>query len=194
MRIEDFEPIPCTYARGPSYLLTDAERAYFDEVCRRRSTEIVGYYRSHTRDGLALHPEDIQLLDRHFSQPAQVALLVKPFATKPGVAGFFVKEQGRVPRCDAAGIPVPPLGDDWGRAAPACAHAGTETGREPKREQAPSEPREESVATSPATEPSPVLPHLFRWSLTSLPRKPPSTGRPGRSRGPGCGWWRASSS
>jgi len=93
IRIDDFEPVPCTYARGPSYLLTDAERASFDEACQRRGSEAVGYYRSHTRDGLALQPEDLQLLARHF----QLALLVRPFATKPSVAGFFVKENGVFP-------------------------------------------------------------------------------------------------
>lgn len=93
IRIEDFEPVPCTYARGPSYLLTDAERASFEEVCDRRGTEAVGYYRSHTRDGLALQPEDLQLMERHF----RLALLVRPFATKPSVAGFFVKANGVFP-------------------------------------------------------------------------------------------------
>ncbi len=97
IRIEDFEAIPCTYSRGPSYLLTDAERALFEEVCQRRSAEIVGYYRSHTRDGLALQPEDLQLLEQLFPSASQVALLVKPFATKPGVAGFFVRENGAFP-------------------------------------------------------------------------------------------------
>jgi hypothetical protein len=53
VQIDDFEPIPCSYSRGPSYLLTQSEKATFDDVCRRRSKEIVGYYRSHTRDGLA---------------------------------------------------------------------------------------------------------------------------------------------
>ena len=33
VRIDDFEAVPCTYARGPSYLLTDAERMDFEEVC-----------------------------------------------------------------------------------------------------------------------------------------------------------------
>src|ERR1700704_1938577 len=47
IRIEDFEAIPCIYARGPSYLLTDPERALFDDVVQRRRNEIVGYYRSH---------------------------------------------------------------------------------------------------------------------------------------------------
>ena len=72
-------------------------------MCERRSprnaghTYAVGYYRSHTREGLALQPEDIELLDRHFPSPSQIALLVKPFATKPGVAGFFVRENGEFP-------------------------------------------------------------------------------------------------
>src|SRR6185312_1002535 len=59
--------------------------------------EIVGYYRSHTREGLALQAEDIQLLDQLFPSALQVALLVKPFATKPSVAGFFVRENGVFP-------------------------------------------------------------------------------------------------
>src|SRR5690242_5734875 len=49
VRIEDFEAVPCSYTRGPSYLLTEEERAQFDEVCQRLKP--VGYYRSHTRDG-----------------------------------------------------------------------------------------------------------------------------------------------
>jgi hypothetical protein len=103
VRIEDFEPVPCKYVRGPSYLLTEYERMLFDEVCERRSpanaghTYAVGYYRSHTRDGFTLEPEDIDLLDQHFRLPAQVALLVKPLATKPGVGGFFVRKNGVFP-------------------------------------------------------------------------------------------------
>jgi hypothetical protein len=103
VRVEDFEPIPCKYVRGPSYLLTEYERMLFDEVCERRSpqnagrTYAVGYYRSHTRDGLALDSEDIELLDKYFPAPSQVALLVKPFGTKPSVAGFFVRQNGVFP-------------------------------------------------------------------------------------------------
>ncbi len=103
VRIEDFEAVPCKYVRGPSYLLTEYERSLFDEVCERRSpqnaghTYAVGYYRSHTRDGLALQPEDIELLERDFPSPSQIALLVKPFGTKPSVAGFFVRESGKFP-------------------------------------------------------------------------------------------------
>ncbi len=103
IRIEDFEAVPCKYVRGPSYLLTEYERMLFDEVCERRSakngghTYALGYYRSHTRDGLSLGAEDIELLDKYFPEPAGIALLVKPFATKASVAGFFVRENGAFP-------------------------------------------------------------------------------------------------
>ncbi|HEY2845342.1 MAG TPA: hypothetical protein VGJ09_16885 [Bryobacteraceae bacterium] len=95
VRVEDFEPVPCTYVRGPSYLLTQNEREVFDQVCQRRSP--VGYYRSHTREGLALGQEDIDLLEHNFPLTAHVALLVKPVAGEPGTAGFFVRENGVFP-------------------------------------------------------------------------------------------------
>ena len=95
VRVEDFEPVPCSYVRGPSYLLTEEDRRIFDEICKRRSP--VGYYRSHTREGLALGPEDIDVLERNFPLTSQVALLVKPLADKPGEAGFFVRENAVFP-------------------------------------------------------------------------------------------------
>ena len=57
----------------------------------------MGYFRSHTRDGLALGTEDIELLDHFFAGPYTVALLVKPFATKVSQAGIFIRENGVFP-------------------------------------------------------------------------------------------------
>jgi len=81
VRIEDFEPVPCSYVRGPSYLLSEEDRKLFDEICQRRSP--VGYYRSHTREGLLLGPEDLDFLDKDLPLASNVALLVKPLADKP---------------------------------------------------------------------------------------------------------------
>jgi hypothetical protein len=100
VRIEDFEPVECGYTRGPSYLFSDEERETFEDACARwrpdasRPSYAVGYYRSHTRDGLSLAPEDVELMDRCFPGPSHVALLVKPFATKASPAGFFFRENG----------------------------------------------------------------------------------------------------
>lgn len=100
VRIEDFEPVPCGYTRGPSYLLAAEESETFQQAAGNwqpdaaRPVYAVGYYRSHTRDGLALAPEDIELMDHCLSGPSHIALLVKPYATKASTAGFFFREEG----------------------------------------------------------------------------------------------------
>lgn len=103
VRVEDYEPVECGYKRGPSYLFTSEDRASFEDACERwmpdpsRSAYAVGYFRSHTREGLSLAPEDLELLDRHFPAPEHVALVIKPFATKVSVGGFFAREGGAFP-------------------------------------------------------------------------------------------------
>ena len=100
VRIEDFQPVPCGYTRGPSYLLSFEERSAFEEAAQALSPQpgetsyAVGYFRSHTRDGLALAPEDTDLMDRCFPEASNVVLLVKPYATKASTAGFFFREDG----------------------------------------------------------------------------------------------------
>ncbi|HEY1754017.1 MAG TPA: hypothetical protein VGG72_01380 [Bryobacteraceae bacterium] len=110
VRIEDFEPLQCGYTRGPSYLLSEDETQAFDDTVERwrpddalrRSSPpgstpqryAVGFYRSHTRDGLTLAPEDLELMARNFPDPSHVVLLVKPFVTKASPAGFFFREGG----------------------------------------------------------------------------------------------------
>ncbi len=100
VKIEDFEPVECAYKRGPSYLFADEERATFEEAVRKwqpdesREAYAVGFYRSHTRDGMSLAEEDVQLMDECFPSPAHVALLIKPYGTKVSTAGFFFRENG----------------------------------------------------------------------------------------------------
>jgi hypothetical protein len=103
IRIQDFQPVECGYTRGPSYLFSGEEREKFEETCVNWRPDAsrpdsrgyaVGFYRSHTRDGLSLEPEDIELMNSCFPDPSEVALLVKPFATKASPAGFFFRENG----------------------------------------------------------------------------------------------------
>jgi hypothetical protein len=106
IHVQHFELVACMYARGPSYLLASEDRSAFEQACRRWSAEnneasgkkVVGYFRSHTREGLELSAEDIELLDRYFPDPHQVALLIRPFSAKPAQAAFFVREDGAFPR------------------------------------------------------------------------------------------------
>jgi hypothetical protein len=100
VRVEDFEPVACAYRRGPSYLFTEEDGDAFRDACERwhpddsRPAYAVGMFRSHTRDGLSLSTEDIQMLDEYFRSPSNIALLIKPFATKASPAGFFFRENG----------------------------------------------------------------------------------------------------
>ena len=100
VRIEDYEPVPCTYMNGPSYLLSERDLHEFADSYDRwrsgpdRRIYAVGYYRSHTRDGLNITPEDMSLIKKYLPPPKSVALLIKPFATKVSIAGFFFWEDG----------------------------------------------------------------------------------------------------
>jgi hypothetical protein len=111
VHVEDFEPVECGYTRGPSFLLNPAEQEDFADVCQHwqpdagRANYAVGFFRSHTRDGLALAPEDIEILDRYFPGPSHIALLVKPLITKASPAGFFFREDGVFP--DATPLEFP---------------------------------------------------------------------------------------
>jgi TonB family protein len=95
--VEDYEIIECDYSRGPLYRLSDADLGRFERVIEERSNagkmQVVGFFRSHTRKGLALDAEDLQFLAARFRNPHSMALLVRPFATKASVGGIFLREE-----------------------------------------------------------------------------------------------------
>lgn len=100
VRVEDFISVPCDYMRGPSYLLTEKDEARFRsavESAKQASDKrlyAVGFYRSHTRDGLALSDEDLKMYEKYFGDPTNVILLVRPFASKTSIGAFFFEENG----------------------------------------------------------------------------------------------------
>jgi hypothetical protein len=100
IHIQDYEIVPCEYASGPSYILSANDRLKFKETAERwqpsleRDLYAVGYFRSHTRDGFAFDEKDAALFREYFQDPLDVALLIKPFATRSASAGFFLQEKG----------------------------------------------------------------------------------------------------
>lgn len=101
--VKDFELVPCEYAFGPSYMLSGTDLqglrtslAQYDPSAGK-AVYTVGYFRSHTRDGLQPDGHDGKFFREYFPDPYHVALLIKPFATKASVAGFFVQENGFLP-------------------------------------------------------------------------------------------------
>ncbi len=94
--IDDREPVSCEHRRGPSYVMSEPDRKRLEKVLRRSNDgmQVVGFYRSHTRLGLYLDQDDMAVIDSYFTDPNNVFLLVRPDATKPGTAGFFIREEG----------------------------------------------------------------------------------------------------
>jgi hypothetical protein len=112
VHVTGFEVVRCEHEQGPSFILSARDREHWLEIFERtrfaptRDTYAVGYYRSHTRDGLALAPEDLTIMAEFFPAPHNIALLVKPFASRTSQAGFFIYEDGSI-RADASHLEFP---------------------------------------------------------------------------------------
>jgi hypothetical protein len=112
VKVEDFEGVDCDHAAGPSYILSDDDRAVFREAMERwkpgpdRRIYAVGYYRGHTRDGICLAAEDLSVLQEFFPEAPAIALVIKPYATKVSMAGIFFREEGQF-KADASYLEFP---------------------------------------------------------------------------------------
>ena len=96
--VQGYESVACDYSRGPLYRLSDADLARFERVIEQHSgsdtSQVVGFFRAHSRKGLSLDTDDLAFLDARFRAAHHVALLVRPFATKTSVGGLFIREDG----------------------------------------------------------------------------------------------------
>lgn len=102
VRVEDFEVVACEHRRGPSYLLSEGDTSRFEETLQRhryspeKRLYAIGGYRSHTREGMGMSAEDVKIFDGYFPDPNNIYLLIKPYATRVSVAGFFFREGANV--------------------------------------------------------------------------------------------------
>ncbi len=95
--ITGFEPIPCDYLFGPSFVVSDAVQAEFrSAMARYPAAEILGYYRSHTRKGTGLEASDQEIVDRVFPGLSGLVLLVKPSGAGSFAASYFFFQTGRL--------------------------------------------------------------------------------------------------
>lgn len=104
--IDDFAPVPCSYHAGPLYTLSGEDAANLEAALLRTALagcespdapSVIGYYRSHMREGLSLSASDLAVIESYFQAPTSVFLLVKAAAgTKGCVAGFFFWEDGSI--------------------------------------------------------------------------------------------------
>lgn len=98
IRILAMRPVPCTYARGPVYILTPT-----DQLALRRAVALpasdpaltgmtaLGWFVSHTRTGIALSDADREIFETYFSREWQVTLVLRPGRMDSARAAFFVR-------------------------------------------------------------------------------------------------------
>ena len=99
VEIDDFEPLECEHAMGPSYLLSSADRRQLEQrIAWRKSRKpaVVGFYRGHTRRDFALTVEDIDLMTAWFSRESNVFLLLHSNGGAPPTAGFAIWEGKKI--------------------------------------------------------------------------------------------------
>ncbi len=98
--IENFEPIECEHAVGPSYLLSVYDRKMLEERIRWHKSfgrlSVVGFYRSHTRKDFAVTQEDVDLMSAYFPEPSNVFLLIHAHRDAPPTAGFAIWEGRKI--------------------------------------------------------------------------------------------------
>jgi len=101
VRIMAIRPAACEHSSGPSFRLSERDRAALREQIRldREDPRLeglvcVGWYVSHTRTEITLSESDQEIFSSYFSQPWQVTLVVRPSRGGNMRAGFFVREPG----------------------------------------------------------------------------------------------------
>jgi hypothetical protein len=170
--IEDYELVACDYSRGPLYRLSDADMGRLGRaVDQRRATgglAVVGFFRSHTRKGLALDADDLVLFKERFADPRQVALLIRPFATKASTAGIFIWEDGAV-RGEASHLEFPFRSSELTPSKP------IEEASKPVPESAPLAPPEAAASKPPAR--GQIVPIASRREI-AVPAPPPVAEKP----------------
>ncbi len=93
----DALPIACEHAFGPSFVLSSRDHEKLAELLaaggRNPHSKVVGWYHSHTRSEIFLSAEDLEIYNRFFPEPWQVALVLKPHTFQPMRAAFFFREK-----------------------------------------------------------------------------------------------------
>ena len=96
--IERYQRVECRHKSGPRFVLDEEDTAGLEkaaaDVLSSGETAVVGFYRSHLRDGLQLEESDFDLIRRYFSDAADLILLIKPENPSTMSGQFFVHGAG----------------------------------------------------------------------------------------------------
>jgi hypothetical protein len=100
IRIAAVRPIACQHEQGPGFVLSQADRAALGEQIEnsKNDSELkllipLGWFVSHTRGGIEITEQDVEIYSTYFPEPWQVTLAVHPRHGATSGA-FFVRRDG----------------------------------------------------------------------------------------------------
>jgi len=102
IEVKNFEPFLSEYRTDHKFILSEADERKLEKVVAAHAgnpadgLKVVGFYRSHIREGLSLSQHDISLAQKYFNDPTQVFLLIKPADGGSSTAGFFFWDNRRI--------------------------------------------------------------------------------------------------
>ena len=94
---------------GPLFNTTGTDAGNIEQAIKHSTSapnlSLLGYFRSHLRDGLQLTPQDQSVIEQQFHYRDSVFLIIKPFDFGICMAGFFFWKDGRL-RAHASDLEV----------------------------------------------------------------------------------------
>jgi hypothetical protein len=165
LTISELEIIPCEYAHGPSWLLSEADASKFAAAVARWGPHrglragVIGWFRSHTRDGLRPDAADMEMFQRHFNGSQAALLLVKPYASRNAEAAVHLLDNRHT-------VPEAALEFEFGAAGAAVGQAQSETASaqanpELREISRPGRPPVHSLPSGSAERPAPQIPAVI---------------------------------
>ena len=106
VRILAFRPLECEHLHGPTFDLSETDKVRLRNLLEDARTdeelaglEVVGWYHSE-HHWLVLTERDVDLYDRYFPEPWQIALVFLRLRSKPCLLGlFYRREDGLIASC-----------------------------------------------------------------------------------------------
>lgn len=103
IQVHAWREIPCQHTRGPAFLLSNEDRqtlaALLENAQRDPALQVlepVGWFVSHTRQGLVLSDGDQEMAREFFPEPQHVGIIFHPKKGKPTEGALFVRDEAGV--------------------------------------------------------------------------------------------------
>ena len=99
VHVDEYRLVDCDHSMGPLYRLSEADLQRIDGVIQQAAAsglEAVGFFRSHTRRGFGIGPDDLAVMRTRFKSPHHIALLVRSSGTKIPTGAVFIRENGEI--------------------------------------------------------------------------------------------------